>query len=637
MKRTLAIALLTIVGSALVAPAFAQNFPDAPENHWAYEALENLKREGILVGYPDGTYKGPRDLTRYELAVALNAAYQRLKMMHDGLADQIRQIRADMGNAGGGGDAAGMKALADRLTAVESQVRGMGSLRDDVAAMKRMADEFQKELAAQGVDIEAMKRDLEEIKKAMGAPGSPSAVSISGDATVSIHTGEGEDDGFAMGIDGRLYGADEDGTRAGITRGITVFHEFALNFAGGGTGNGIPKWWGTLVAGNMIGATGDTATSGYGNQSKRFGGQPFRQDAMDVYIQDLGVEFENAAAGVPFKAQVGRLGWYSHNPMLYKRSDTTPYMSNGRWDDNKWRHDGIIASVEFSGGSSLGILAGKVSDLRSVNGAELQPMGVSVNGASESAMRSVLGAEAKIGLGDTGALSLVYLITSQNTAGDLGAADRMEVLGAGLDLNAIRGIAFNAGYGQTTLKNGGTTIADDDNKAYYLQAGYNQDNWGLTGGYRRVESAYAAPGSWQRIGTNWSPTNIEVFFANGHFNFNDALSLKLYGQFGETIDTLGGIPAESEIFSGAAKLEYTFNNFWKGVVGYEDVKVDFSGSATEIRQRWTSVGFDYMMGKNSNFRLLYQYGDVENGAAWGAGSAGNYKGSIVTSNLSIKF
>jgi hypothetical protein len=79
-NRMLSLALSAAMTAMFAIPAMAQdNFPDVPENHWAFEAIENLKREGILVGYPDGTYKGPRATTRYELAVALNAAYQRLK------------------------------------------------------------------------------------------------------------------------------------------------------------------------------------------------------------------------------------------------------------------------------------------------------------------------------------------------------------------------------------------------------------------------------------------------------------------------------------------------------------------------------------------------------------------------------
>ena len=46
-------------------------FPDVPENHWAYEYLDNLQKRGIIKGYPDGSFGGDRSLTRYEYATML--------------------------------------------------------------------------------------------------------------------------------------------------------------------------------------------------------------------------------------------------------------------------------------------------------------------------------------------------------------------------------------------------------------------------------------------------------------------------------------------------------------------------------------------------------------------------------------
>ena len=43
-------------------------FPDVASNHWAYEAVSNLSRRGLVEGYPDGTFGGDRLLTRYEFA-----------------------------------------------------------------------------------------------------------------------------------------------------------------------------------------------------------------------------------------------------------------------------------------------------------------------------------------------------------------------------------------------------------------------------------------------------------------------------------------------------------------------------------------------------------------------------------------
>ena len=47
-------------------------FPDVPENHWAYEYVEDLQKRGALKGYPDGLFKGDRNMTRYEFAAMLD-------------------------------------------------------------------------------------------------------------------------------------------------------------------------------------------------------------------------------------------------------------------------------------------------------------------------------------------------------------------------------------------------------------------------------------------------------------------------------------------------------------------------------------------------------------------------------------
>ena len=68
---------LLALGAAAGAPqakAQAAPFLDTPTNHWAYEAVQDLAKKGIVIGYPDGTFGGKRPMTRYEFAVALDRA-----------------------------------------------------------------------------------------------------------------------------------------------------------------------------------------------------------------------------------------------------------------------------------------------------------------------------------------------------------------------------------------------------------------------------------------------------------------------------------------------------------------------------------------------------------------------------------
>lgn len=52
------------------------NFPDVSENHWAYEYVKSLADRGLVVGYPDGEFKGDRSMTRYEFAAVIYRALQ---------------------------------------------------------------------------------------------------------------------------------------------------------------------------------------------------------------------------------------------------------------------------------------------------------------------------------------------------------------------------------------------------------------------------------------------------------------------------------------------------------------------------------------------------------------------------------
>ena len=52
---------------------------DVQPTDWAFQALQSLvERYGCIAGYPDGTYRGNRALTRYEFAAGLNACLDRV-------------------------------------------------------------------------------------------------------------------------------------------------------------------------------------------------------------------------------------------------------------------------------------------------------------------------------------------------------------------------------------------------------------------------------------------------------------------------------------------------------------------------------------------------------------------------------
>ena len=79
-----------------------KDFPDVPENHWAYEYVATLAGNGILEGYPDGMFGGDRTMTRYEFAAMFYRALKNGAPVDDNMdramnefEPELRQIRLD--------------------------------------------------------------------------------------------------------------------------------------------------------------------------------------------------------------------------------------------------------------------------------------------------------------------------------------------------------------------------------------------------------------------------------------------------------------------------------------------------------------------------------------------------------------
>ncbi len=101
---------------------------DVQPTDWAFQALQSLvERYGCIVGYPDGTYKGNRAMTRYEFAAGLNACL-----------DRITELIA--------------AATADLVT------------RDDLAVLQRLQEEFAVELAELRGRVDALEARTAELE-----------------------------------------------------------------------------------------------------------------------------------------------------------------------------------------------------------------------------------------------------------------------------------------------------------------------------------------------------------------------------------------------------------------------------------------------------------------------------------------
>jgi hypothetical protein len=119
--------------------AVAGPLSDVPLNSWAYDAVAQLVKDGVIKGYPDGTFKGNRPMTRYEAAVL---AYRAVDMLEAQITAGKAVEKADM-------------AAANKL---------MAAFGNELKAVERHVDALQKQADATGKSLDATNKNLAGVK-----------------------------------------------------------------------------------------------------------------------------------------------------------------------------------------------------------------------------------------------------------------------------------------------------------------------------------------------------------------------------------------------------------------------------------------------------------------------------------------
>jgi hypothetical protein len=684
MTRTFRYALTAVLSLVVVLPAIAQdNFPDVPDNHWAYDALKRMKSEGLLVGYPDGLFRGNRPATRYELAVAVHATYVHLRNMIDNLNSQIAAIQDQMKNTASQSD---LQNLRSALEALQNQVNAQGQ---DIADLKKMADTFEKELASLGVDVQQMKKDLGDLADRVTDLENRLPVDISGGVDWVMVGGYGDDDFgglYGVSVDGRPTGVGRggySGQNVSFTRDLSMMHEAALTLTSAKkTG---PKFRLTTVIGNMLNDSGffDIAGvngAGMGNQATGATGAPFGEAGEDLYIQNASVSFDTSVYGLGFGVEAGRLG-YKVSPYIFQRPDVTPYYANDRWDNGEWSIDGAVLGFSF-GNAKINVSAGRTdspasggfgnpTNNTSVGGVNVQPMAAgrsSIGNVFPGGTRPIglnsgdlpidqmLGITASVPIMKDGSLNLAYLWLDSNTpipAGS-GVANRTTVFG-GDGHFSFGNFLVNAGYSQSNLDYNGSSRVDDDNAAWYANIGLESGRWGANVGYRSIDPLFAAPGDWGRIGMWWNPVDIEGIQGSAHLNLSSDIRLVGTAESYRGRETSNSIMShDDELRRYTVGLEYKMASNYDLSLGVEDVRWDLDstnpmvpvGSNGSAIERWYDIGFGWSLSDNAKLKFLWQVSDYKAlqlpGFALPFGTSSNpsqvaARGGMITTQLSVKF
>jgi len=121
--------LVLVVLLMFAAVTFGAGYRDVPASHWAYKAVMELAKKGIMKGYPDGTFKGNKPVTRFELAKILVKVLDEVKSGEIKLSDEdyatIQKLTVELADE--------LSLLGVKVSTLEDE---LANLKKDVAKMK---------------------------------------------------------------------------------------------------------------------------------------------------------------------------------------------------------------------------------------------------------------------------------------------------------------------------------------------------------------------------------------------------------------------------------------------------------------------------------------------------------------------
>lgn len=640
-------ASLSLLAVALSAPVQAQDakpFQDVPQSHWAYEAVNDLQSKGIIIGYPDGYFRGKRTLTRYEFAVALKRAL-----------DKIPTSAGPAGPAGPAGE--------------QGPAGPPGVTPEELANFRRLADEFRNELQQLGANVkdisnrlDALAKDVADIKDYLARQ-----PKFSGDFFGGFRSDRSRDGFLDYSGAGRAANPSH-------FENVNALHDFHLNVAanlpGGVKFNGDATFSNYLTYRNS-GTPGGGFLGGQSNAA-RSGNQGAEQ--VNLYHAELGIPIGGFGSGTVLT--VGRFK-NSITPLTYYRPDTDAYFDLPWYDDGNYIEDGFKLESRFGSARTLlfagsyqtttsssvptstinsplvGAVYGFNGDL--LNGNPRKPFGLVPSRGQIAATQSA-GLHVGVPIARIGELGVTLVDFTGNATGTGFAAgvpfNNVVLYGANFRLNQIGHFTFNAEGAKTVTQNGISNTDgnyNEDNNAFTLNAGYKSGPLGVEAGYQYIDPRFAAPGYWNKIGNWYNPTNVQGPFARVNYNFNHALVGFLGGDYYAGARNRANWSTGSSVARGTAGVKYTINRLVTLGGQYEGVFYDYTaglvsgnlgGGRSKPVEQYITINAGLNLASNTVLKLAYQI-ISDNGGNLGGGvsqSGLNYSNaSVFTTQLAVHF
>ncbi|HZT44110.1 MAG TPA: S-layer homology domain-containing protein [Chthonomonadaceae bacterium] len=615
-------------------PAAAQPFRDVPDTHWAYQAVTDLQSKGILIGYPDGYFRGKRTLTRYEFAIALERA--------------LKAIPTQAGPPGPAGPQGEV-----------GPPGPPGMTPEEVAELRRLTDEFRNELAALGNNVrdinnrlDQLARDVADIRNRLER-----MIQFNGD----FFFGGRADRSRYPFLD---YSGAARPAGAGLFTTTTVTHDFHLEAHA------------HLPGGVMF--NGDAAFSNYLDYrggslgGEAFAFQPPYTERVNLYQAELDIPIGSFGANTMLT--VGRFK-HQVTPLTYYRPKTDAYFDLPWYDDGNWVEDGVRLTSKF-GSATTSLWAGQYDTTgdnfgdainKPIVGAVYGPRTIGENPffpnrPTDLSMveRGAIAANKSAGLhigvplahiGEIGATLMDFTQGAEGAAAEpFVPFHNVVVYGANVKFNPILGHFLLSGEWAKSVQqlsfDTGSGLPNDDNNAFLANVGYSSGPLAATLGWMYIDPAFGAPGYWDKIGAWENPTNVSGPFVNVHYNFSNTIQGYLGGEFLEgarnrhtgalagTATPLGGFFGNGfgigdKVYRGTAGVKVNLSRMVNLRADYEGDFWNFgpAGSPTGMRakpiEQYLTIGAGLNLASNTVLKLAYQIISVRD---VGAGFGGLWSG-----------
>jgi predicted porin len=645
MKRL----LMSVAGLSLITGLTFAQMRDVPPGHWAYQSIEQLVQLGIIEGFPDGTFRPNRTMTRAEFAQAIARAYRNIDERLRALDRRISEIRPQDGQP------VDTSALERQINELSSQVQELQKLNEAIQTLQRLAQTFQQELAGLGVDVDTLKRDFASLRARVEAlEGKEEKFKMSGDLTFGVYG--------AHSIDGNdVYTLNR--TRLGpgkFLEAIAVPHELGLTFSG--QINDEVTGSATFILGNYLPYVKGSGKSALTDLSAT-ATNPYAIGNTDIVIWEAFVKAPIDIFGAKVDVTVGRYP-AKITPFTLQRIKPDYYLNFPRYGDGAFRVDGGALGFNFDT-FRLNLWAAQVNQ-QSNNGvfnrllaqnhnssvvdAGNNPVSIDQFAGARLEFDAIRGEETNLTVGAT--YYAAGLGTNQNFRfGTLNPQnvnprpiDRLDVFGA--DIKA-RFAGFNIGveYAQSDFLRDTNRVLSSDNWALNANLGYSfGPNLGITAGYLEVRPYFAAPGAWGRVGYLYNPSDLRGFYAGVNYTASEDLKINLTGAFLEgTGRVANGYRTNDELIQVLAGVDYRLSERFTVSLNYEGVFWNLQGSGGGRKPVWNyfTLGVGYNLGENTALNVLYQILDTDGKGTpapfSGGPAAGKNSGAVAATTLSVKF